>query len=212
MEGRSAFSQSDVQGRPKLAASLAVATMCNRSPFTAFSSAGGPPASRYEPGTTGQYSVRQWLEEAALHYRGFSFQHEFHWKRIRHDTTGIETSLRGSYVQAGMFAYRPEPEKPNGLEVAARWGFVDPHTSTPRDCQQELTGALNWFFRGHANKVTLDVSRITLSAPTLRTSRAAASGCSGTCTSESRLAVSFLRQQRLPGLCELGELALPTSG
>ena len=46
--------------------------------------------------------------------------------------------------------------------------------STPRDWQQELTGALNWFFRGHANKVTLDVSRITLQradAPDLARSR-----------------------------------------
>jgi hypothetical protein len=159
------FSQSDVKGRDKPAASLAVATLWNRSPFTAFTGLGGTELVGYAPGTPGQYSVHQWVGEAALHYRGFSFQHELHGKRIFDNVAGVETNLRGSYVQAGMFVHRPQPDQPQGLEVAARWAFVDPNTSAPSDRQEELTGAVNWFFRGHANKLTLDVSRISLQQP-----------------------------------------------
>jgi hypothetical protein len=174
------FSQSDVEGVKKPEASLAVGLVDNRSPYTSFSSSGGGELPGYAPGVAGQYSVRQYLEEAALHYRGFSFQHEYHWKRIRDNLTLQETQLRGSYVQAGYLVYRPEPDKPKGLEVAARWAFVDPDTSRPQDRQEELTGALNWFFRGHANKLTLDVSRLSLeqrtpegeARPDLRSTRA----------------------------------------
>ena len=58
--------------------------------------------------------------------------------------------------------HKPNPEKPRGLEVAARWAFVDRDTRVPSNTEQELTGALNWFFHGHANKITLDASRLTL--------------------------------------------------
>ena len=169
------FEQSDVEGRKKPAASLAVATLGNRSPFTAFSSSGGGELPGFAPGAAGQYSVRQWVEEAALHYRGFSLQHELHWKRVSDNVTGRVQSLRGSYVQAGCFVYRPEAGKPRGLELAARWAFVDPDTSVGEDRREELSGAANWFFRGHSNKLTFDVSRLTLeqaAAPTLVSYRA----------------------------------------
>jgi hypothetical protein len=163
------FTQSDVQGREKPVASLAGAFATNRSPYTAFSGSGGGQLEGFEPGGPGRYSLRQWLEEAALHYRGFSFQHEYHWKRVRDHETAIDTSLRGSYVQAGFFVYRPERGKPRGLEAAARWAFVDPDTSRARDRRKELTGVVNWFFRGHANKLTLDVSRLSLEQPAAET-------------------------------------------
>ena len=159
------FEQSDTEGREKPAASLAVATVSNRSPFTAFSSAGGAELPGFGLGAPGQYSVRQWLQEAALHYRGFSFQQEFHWKTVTDNAGSGVTELRGSYAQAGFFVYRPEKGKPRGLELAARWAFVDPDASAASDRQHELSGALNWFFRGHANKLTLDVSRISLEQP-----------------------------------------------
>lgn len=160
------FSQSDIKSRKKPEASLAVAAVWNRSPFTSFSGSGGGQLPGFVAGAPGQYSVRQWLEEAAFQYRGFSFQHEFHWKRILDYTTGAVTNLRGSYVQAGAVVYKPDPEKQRGLELAGRWAFVDRDTSAPDDVEEELTGALNWFFRGHANKITLDVSRLTLEQAT----------------------------------------------
>jgi phosphate-selective porin OprO and OprP len=156
------FEESDIEGRKEAAASLAVATAWNRSPFTAFSSSGGTELPGFAPGVAGQYTVRQWVEEAAVHWRGFSFQHEYHWKRVTDEVAHTVQELRGSYVQAGYIVYRPEPGKPRGLEVAARWAFVDPYASVARDRQHELTGGLNWFFRGHANKITFDVSRLSL--------------------------------------------------
>ena len=58
--------------------------------------------------------------------------------------------------------YRPEKDKPRGLEAAARWAFVNEDLSRPSDRRYELTGALNWFFRGHGHKITFDVSRFSL--------------------------------------------------
>jgi phosphate-selective porin len=159
------FEQSDTEGRTRPAASLAVATVANRSPYTAFSTSGGGDLAGFESGSPGQYSVRQWLQEAALHYRGFSFQQEYHQKEVTDNHSGRVVDLRGSYAQAGYMVYRPEPGKPRGLELAGRWAFVDPDTSAARDRQHELTGALNWFFRGHANKLTLDASRLSLEQP-----------------------------------------------
>jgi phosphate-selective porin OprO and OprP len=156
------FTQSDIEGRKKPHASLAGGFVSNRSPYTSFSGSGGGALPGFEVGAPGQFSVRQWLEDAAFHYRGFSFQHEFHWKRIHDNATGTLTNLRGSYAQAGFVVHKPNPEKPRGLEVAARWAFVDRDTRVPSNTEQELTGALNWFFRGHANKITLDASRLTL--------------------------------------------------
>ena len=169
------FSHSDIEGKQKPEASLAAGAVWNRSPFTSFSGAGGGQLPGFEVGAPGQYSVRQWLEEAAFQYRGISLQHEFHWKRILDNTTGVLTHLRGSYVQAGFVVYKPDPAKPRGLEVAARWAFLDRDTSTPDDTEQELTGALNWFFRGHSNKITFDASRLTLqqaAGPSLSRGRA----------------------------------------
>ena len=123
------FAQSDIEGKKKPEASLAVGAVWNRSPFTKFSGIGGGELPGFAPGVSGQYSVRQWLEDAAFRYRGFSLQHELHWKRILDNTTAAVTNLRGAYVQAGMVVFKPNPEKPRGLEVAARWAFVDRDTA-----------------------------------------------------------------------------------
>ena len=61
------------------------------------------------------------------------------------------------------------PTKASSADVKSFVSQVD------MDTEQELTGALNWFFRSHANKITLDVSRIQLEqldGPTLSRSRA----------------------------------------
>jgi len=36
---------------------------------------------------------------------------------------------------------------------------VDPDTGRRSDLREELTFAVNWFFYGHGNKLTFDVSR-----------------------------------------------------
>jgi phosphate-selective porin OprO/OprP len=159
------FAQSDIEGRKKPEASVAVGAVWNRSPFTRFTGTGGGELPGFAPGVSGQYSVRQLVEDAAFRFRGLSVQHELHWKRVLDNTAGVVTEMRGAYVQAGMMVFKPNPEKPRGLEAAARWAFVDRDTSLPDNGEQELTGALNWFFHSHSNKITLDASRLQMEQP-----------------------------------------------
>lgn len=155
-------SQSDLAYHEKPAASLAFAAASNRGRYTRFSSSGGGQLEGFAAGDPGQYSIRQYLEETALKYRGFSYQQEFHWKRIIDHKNLRTTRLRGSYAQAGYFFHHLAPAIPKQLETAFRYAFVDRDTSAPDDLLQEFTFAVNWFFEGHSNKLTFDVSRLRL--------------------------------------------------
>jgi phosphate-selective porin len=156
------FSQSDVEYHEQPAASLSFGTVSNRSPFTRFASSGGAQLDGFEEGEPGQYDLRQFVEEAAFKYRGLSFQHELHWKNVEDRVNETTTHLRGSYVQVGYFPWARSGSPLEPLEVAFRYAWVDPDTAVPRDSRTELTLAANWFFSGHNNKVTWDVSRLTL--------------------------------------------------
>jgi phosphate-selective porin len=156
------FSQTDVEYHEQPAASLSFATMKNRSPFTRFSSDGGAQLDGFEDGETGQYDLRQFLEEAAFKYRGFSFQHELHWKEVQDNLNGVTTDLRGTYAQIGYLPWARSGSLFKPLELAFRYAWVDPNTSLPQDDRTEMSFAANWFFAGHNNKVTFDVSRLTL--------------------------------------------------
>lgn len=123
----------------------------------------------------GQFRVEGAVEEFAFKWRGLSIQHEFHWKQIkdagRPGTATIagarqsKTNLRGSYAQIGYFPHYLIPVIPKPLEVAFRYAFVDPNVDIKNDNRQEFTGAVNWFFAGHKNKLTLDASHLTLDRP-----------------------------------------------
>lgn len=156
------FSQSDVEYHEKPAGSLALAAATNQAASTRFSSSGGGNLDGFAAGTDGQYTIRQWMEEAAFKYRGFSIQQEYHWKQIRNNTGGALRRMEGSYAQAGYFPHYLVSAVPKPLEVAVRYAFVDPNIDAPNDIRQEYTAALNWFIEGHWNKVTLDATRFTL--------------------------------------------------
>ncbi|RMH04520.1 MAG: porin, partial [Nitrospirae bacterium] len=81
---------------------------------------------------------------------------------IAEGAPGHRTNLFGSYTQAGYFFHYLIPIIPKPLETAFRYAFVDPNIAASGDFRQEFTGALNWFFAGHRNKLTLDVSHLTL--------------------------------------------------
>ena len=156
------YSQSDLKYHEKPAAALSFGAARNRSRFTRFSSSGGGSLDSFEPGLRGQYSLRQFMEETALKYRGFSLQHELHWKRIQDNVNVQTTFMRGSYVQAGYFFHYLFPRIPKQLELGARYALVDPNRVRPDDLQKELAFVANWFFYGHANKLTFDASRYSL--------------------------------------------------
>ncbi len=160
--GDPVFSQSDVSFHEKPAGSIAGAISTNIGPCTRWSSSGCGSLDGFSLGEPSQFRIDQWVEEFAFKYRGLSIQHEFHWKQIEDRENDIERDMRGSYAQIGYFPHYLIPVVPKPLEVAFRYAFVDENTSRDNDERQEFTGALNWFFAGHNNKLTLDFSRLTL--------------------------------------------------
>lgn len=156
------WSQSDVEHHEKPAGSLAFAAATNQTNATRFSGSGGGGLDGLPVGTPGQYAIKQWMKEAAFKYRGLSLQHEYHWKQVRDNSTGVLTRLQGSYAQAGCFPHYLVAAVPKQLEVAFRYAFVDPNMAAADDRRREYTAALNWFIEGHWNKVTLDATHFTL--------------------------------------------------
>jgi len=162
--GGVSLSQSDLERQADPRLSLAVATTGNRSSYTRFSSSGGGQMDGFEAGAPGQYSLRQYLTEAAFKQQGFSLQQEFHWKRVTDSVNSTETHMRGSYVQAGYFFNEIYSKIPRQLEFAGRYAFVDPSTRRSNDLIHETGIVANWFFKGHADKLSVDVSRYSLAA------------------------------------------------
>jgi len=73
-----------------------------------------------------------------------------------------ETTLRGYYVQAGYFLSESISWWPEPLEMAARFGTYSPRDSEKDERFFEKTVAFNYFFNGHKNKLTAEVSRVSL--------------------------------------------------
>jgi hypothetical protein len=150
---------SDLDRREKPELSIAVAGATNRSPYTRFSQSGGGDLPGFDPGTTGQYRVKQGLLETAFMYGGFSWQQELHSKSVEDRISGAITRLSGYYVEAGYFFSELLDAVPKPLELAARVAVLDPDRSLEQDTQRELGVAANWFFHGHHNKLTAEYSR-----------------------------------------------------
>ena len=151
------FSQSALKRSDRALPSIAVAVIDGRTPFTRFSGSGGGSLPGFAPG---DFRLRQWLFETAVHYRGLSWQQELHWKRLRDLDGGATTRLLGGYAQLGAFLNSWWPAVPPAFELAGRFSAVDVDTSRSGDNKLEYTLAANWFFQGHRNKLTLDVSRL----------------------------------------------------
>jgi phosphate-selective porin len=159
------FSGSDVAYTEKPAALIALAGNTNRSPFTRFSTAGGGQLEGFEEGVASQYRTYQWVAETAFKYRGFSWQQEFHWKEIDDTVNGTVSTLVGNYVEAGYFFHHVWEAFPEPLELAARYAFYDPRLDQPTDLQQQYSFAVNWFFSGHRNKLTAEISYLNFKDP-----------------------------------------------
>jgi phosphate-selective porin len=139
-----------------------VAVVDGRTPFTRFSSSGGGSLPGLLPG---DFDLRQYLFETAVHYRGFGWQQEFHHKRVRDRTTGEERLVRGGYAQLGVFADELNQQWPAQLEFVGRFAIVDPDLEVASNTQREWTLGINWFFSGHRNKLTADYSWMNFEDP-----------------------------------------------
>ncbi|MBT8041149.1 MAG: OprO/OprP family phosphate-selective porin [Gammaproteobacteria bacterium] len=154
------FSQSALKRPREPLGSVAIAAVTGRSGFTAFSSAGGGQLPGLVNGEPDQYRLEQWMVETAYQHGGFSWQQEFHWKQVEDTLTGQKTRLVGGYVQAGMFLSEVFKSFPEPLELALRVARVDPNRELSGAIEKEFTLASNWFFSGHRNKLSLDISRV----------------------------------------------------
>lgn len=153
-----AFTGSDMRDNNPLALSFALAAATNRSSFTRFSTNGGGQLPGFEEGLPGQYRIDQWLFESAAQYRGFSWQQEFHWKRINDKEENQSTLLIGNFFQLGYFVYHWLEILPKPLEIFTRYAIYDPDTDISNNFREEFTVGANWFFNKHRNKLTLEYS------------------------------------------------------
>ena len=153
------FSESDI-GRRKAAGSVAVAAVSGNSRYTSFSSAGGGQLPGYPDGTDNQYRIGQFMFETAYQSGGFSWQQELHWKNIETRASGDTRRLFGGYAQAGYFPHESWERFPPPLELALRFARVDPDRALADDMERELAIVANWFFNGHRNKLSADLSRV----------------------------------------------------
>ncbi len=151
------FSQSDIGRREEPAASLAFGAASNRSPYTRFSSDGGGQLEGFEEGESGQYDVKQAMVELAYQGRGLSFQGEYHWKEVEDRVATETTDFTGYYLQAGSFPAEALPWFPDALELALRYAKIDREQDS-RLSAKESTLVGNWFFAGHRNKLSADLS------------------------------------------------------
>jgi hypothetical protein len=152
------FSGSDLDYSEEVAGLIALAAVTNRSPYTRYSTAGGGQLPGFEEGEAGQYRVYQSLLETAFKYRGFSWQQELHWKQINNRKNSTTTILLGNYFQLGYFFHYLWQSIPKPLEVAIRSSVYNPDRSEWKNIQRELSLAINWFFMGHLNKLTAEIS------------------------------------------------------
>jgi len=114
----------------------------------------------------GQYKIDQLMEEVYFKYKGFSLLHELHAKKIK-DTLNndAETSLLGGFVQAGFFPHQQINFIPKEIELAGRYAFVDMDTDRDNDKQTEFSAVINYFLDGHFNKLSLQLSRLSVEDP-----------------------------------------------
>ena len=154
------FSQSDISYREKPSGSIALAGARWQGPYTSFSTKGADGLPGSPVGDRDTYKVRQQMIETAFQFAGFSWQQEYHWKSVDNTETGTMTDLEGWYAQAGYFFHTLFPRFPKPLEIALRVAEVDPNTVSHVDIEKEATLVFNWFFSGHNNKLTLDLSRL----------------------------------------------------
>ena len=162
--------QSDVKFHKKPTASLSIGGYTTIGKCTRWSSGGCGNVSGFESPASakdGQFRVDGMQVGSAFKYRGFAWQHETHWKQIKDSEANVgeqKTNMFGGYLMAGYFPHYLMPAIPKPLEVAFRYSHVDPNLSdnSNEDFRQEFTTGFNWFFAGHRNKLTLDVSHLTL--------------------------------------------------
>lgn len=72
----------------------------------------------------------------------------------------MEETIVGGYAQVGMFFSEVWGGVPEPMELALKYAMVDPDGGDEDGIEREFILAANWFFKGHRNKLSADISRI----------------------------------------------------
>lgn len=183
--GEMPFTQSDLDFRDQPALNISFAANKNRSRCTAFETDSNscrslvdfiaPGVRRYRSpadnldeggGQNGQYEIDQMMQEVHFKWKGFSLLQELHLKNIKDTLNNDEkTKLMGGFVQAGYFPHDFIDFIPRNLEVAGRYALVDMDTQRNNDKQSEFSAVVNYFLEGHFNKLSLQLSRLSVEDP-----------------------------------------------
>lgn len=148
---------SDLKRASKPIGFIGFAAVRNQSAYTRFSTAGGGQLPGFDEGTKSQYLVEQLAVETMLKYKGFSFMAEAHAKRIEDFAIKEVSSLYGGYAMLGYFFRELVDFIPDPLELTFRYGLITHRDQYDLDIE-EYSWGVNYFFKGHRNKLTADVS------------------------------------------------------
>lgn len=178
--GEMKFSQSDIEFHEKPALNISLAANTNKSRCTAFETdsrscrnLSDADKTRYlspsdGSAKAGQYQITQMMEEIHFKWNGFSLLQELHSKNIKDNLSDRETDLLGGFIQAGYFPQKALSFFPENVEIAGRYAMVDMDTDRSYDRQTELSGVINYFLEGHFNKLSLQLSRLSVEDPVKR--------------------------------------------
>jgi len=160
------FRQTDVEYTEKPTGSFSIGAASNTGKCTRWSSSGCGNIDGFSSASSaanGQYDVDQWTQGSAFKYKGFSWQQEYHNKDIDDNIDPTQSGdIKGGYMQAGYFFHNIMPAFPKQLELATRYARVEQEAAGVDSKREEYTIGANWFISGHNNKITADVSRLTL--------------------------------------------------
>lgn len=160
--------QTDVEYTERPTGSFAIAGFTNEGPCTRWSSSGCGNLDGFANPIVAeddQFKINQYVQEFAFKYRGLSIQQEWHRKFIEDRVVESDSALTGFYFQTGYFFHYLFEAFPAPLELAARYARVEEPNETAREFyneREEYTLGANWFFNGHRNKLTLDLSHLTI--------------------------------------------------
>ena len=157
------FNQADLDRTEDFISAVTLGAVYGDSRFTRFSSSGGGQLPGYG---FGNYRFNQIMFETAAKWRGWSWQQELHWKDIETRGTGTHQSILGGYAQIGTFPSEYCIHLPKPLELVARAAHVTPDVSLSNNAQWEFALGTNWYFNGHRNKISADVSTLNMNSPT----------------------------------------------
>lgn len=149
--------ESDTRFHQKPVGEIGISGASYKGVYTNFSSSGGTDWINGSDSLLNTYEIRQANVESAFMYKGFSWQNEFHMKWIE-DQQNKETIIQsGMYIQAGYFPHGVIGAVPENLEIAGRFAVVLPDIDVDH-LQRQYDLAVNYFFRGHRNKLTAEYS------------------------------------------------------